>query len=265
MEQVIIAINHNAAAIPTLWTQLDYTATIVDPQKQTTDTFSGDGSLIYARPISLLLDGNANIAGKAFELGSNGDEFWVQVRASADSFNYWWGNYKNLGRPGCKPIPIRPDMVLHVLGIGLYEPNFLEQPVPVMRFDNDADAYIFDRNVTVGDHWETQEEIWYDRQTKLPKRVLIYGENGRIVLKADLSDQVPVEVRDKPQDQWPKVAKHYDLTFVDTQSHISFDFYTPKLKNKIGPAPAVPNGNTFIRQDPEGKNNIIQIDADVNQ
>jgi hypothetical protein len=61
------------------------------------------------------------------------------------------------------------------------------------------------------------------------------------------------------------VAKHYDLTVVDTQSHISFDFYQPKLKNKIGRGPAVPNNSTFVRNEPEGKNNVIQIDGDVDK
>ncbi len=50
MEQVILSINHNAAAISTLWTQLDYTATLVNPEKHTTDTFSGDGSFVLVAP-----------------------------------------------------------------------------------------------------------------------------------------------------------------------------------------------------------------------
>lgn len=265
METVVAAIERNNAAIPTLWAQLNYTATLVDPQKQTSDSVSGDGGLLYARPISLLLTGNKDIAGKVFQLGSNGDEFWVQIRADSDSFNYWWGHYANLDKPGCKPIPIRTDMVVQVLGIGLYQPNFLEQPVPVMRFDNDNDVYIFDRNVTNGDHWETQEEIWYDRATKHPRRVLLYDDIGRLVLKADLGEDVPIEIQGIAKDDWPVIARRYDLFFPDSGSRISFDFTEVALKHTLGHMTA-PNRHSFDRIDPpEGKNNIIQIDADVDR
>ena len=55
MDAVIQQINQNNFRIPTLWTQLNFNATFVNPQKKTTDSASGDGSLLYRRPASLLL------------------------------------------------------------------------------------------------------------------------------------------------------------------------------------------------------------------
>jgi hypothetical protein len=263
METVIAAINHNSGRIPTLWTQLNYSATLVDPQKHTSDSVSGDGAMLYTWPKSLLLSGNKDIAGEVFQLGSDDTAFWVKLRSGGDTYNFWWGHYANLGKPGCKPIPIRPDMVLQVLGISVYAPNFLEQPVPVMRFDNENDVYIFDRNIETGDHWETQEEIWYDRLTKLPTRVLLYGRDGRVALRALLSNPAGVPLANTPKVQWPLIARHYDLSFPDTGSGISFDFDDPALSHTFRRS-TVPNAGSFelnIPDDPRVK--VIQIDADV--
>ena len=263
MQAVVRAINENNARIPTLWTQLNYTAQLVDPEKKTTDIVSGDGGLMYARPMSLLLNGNKDIAGQVFQLGSNQSEFWCKIRSSANSYNYWWGHYANLGKPCCKPIPIRPDLVLHVLGVGVYGADFLRQPVPVMRFDNDHDVYVFDLNAAGSLSWQTLEEVWYDRTTKRPVRVILYGEEGRVLLRADLSDHTPVETTGMPKEQWPEIARHYELLFPDSQSRISFDFLnTPQLQHLNTRHFPIPNANTFERVLPDDNNKVIQIDKD---
>jgi hypothetical protein len=263
MDTVVQQINQNAQKIPTLWTQLNFTATLVDPGKRTTNTFAGDGALMYARPMSLFLKGDKDVAGEVFEIGSNDKEFWVKIRSTADSFDYWWGHYASLGKPGCRPIPIRPDLVLQVLGVGVFRTNFLVQPSPVMRFDNAADAYVFDFNEIVIDHWEAREEIWYDRLTKFPMRVILYGIDGRAALMAELSRQTPVETAGLPREQWPKIARHYDLFFPDTGTKITFDFMNdPQLQHQGRHLP-VPNANSFNRPDPDDNNKVIQIDEGV--
>jgi hypothetical protein len=264
MESVVAAINQNNQKIPTLWTQLSYSATIVDPEKKTTNSFGGDGGLMYAWPRSLLLNGNKDVVGQVFQLGSNNAEFWVKVRANADRFNYWWGHYANLGKPGCRPMPIRPDLVLQVLGVGLYGADFLQPPVPVMRFDNDQDVYVFDLNVPASDRWETSEEVWYDRQTKLPKKVLLYGDRGRVLLRADLSDYAAVENKSIAKEQWPKIARHYELFFPDSGSKITFDFIdTPQTEHRLRGG-TIPRPQTFIRAEPDANDKVIQVDQNVN-
>jgi hypothetical protein len=263
MDIVIQDINRNSERIPTLWTQLNFTATLVDPDKHTSQTVNGDGALMYARPMSLLLSGDKDVAGQVFQLGSNDKEFWVKLRKDANAYDYYWGHYANLGKPGCQPIPIRPDLVLEVLGVGVFRTNFLVQPTPVMRFDSAADSYVFDMNVIVTDHWEPREEIWYDRVTKFPTRVILFGLDGRAVLTAGLSQQTPVETAGLPREQWPKIARHFDLFFPENGTKISFDLLNdPEIQHQ-GRHHPVPDENSFQRPDPDDNDNVIQIDRGV--
>ena len=146
----------------------------------------------------------------------------------------WWGWYRNLGKPcvDVRQIPVRPDLVLQVLGVGMINTNFLEPPVPTMRFNNvvrldastdNVGAYMFIWNVPAGDRWVAQREIWYDRVTKLPWRVSLYDENGRAVVQARLSGHAPVELKGVPEERWPRVARNYELFFPDTGSTMTFD------------------------------------------
>jgi hypothetical protein len=264
MARVIADINQNNAKIPTLWAELNYTADLVDPEKNSVESVAGDGRVMYARPRSLLLNGDKDIAGQVFQLGSNDEEFWVKIRADANTYRYWWGHYANLGKPGCKAIPIRPDLVLQVLGIGVYGPDFLQQPVPVMRFDNEHDAYIFDLNVRSTDQWQTVEEIWYTREKKLPTHVVLYAKDGRAQLIADLSGYIPVESAGIPRDRWPLMAGHYALYFPENKDRITFDFISPIQLQHVPPRGApIPNANTFERIEPDAGDKVMQIDADV--
>lgn len=254
MREVVAEINQNNNRIPTLWAQLDYRATLVDKDRGTTNIVSGDGALLYSRPMSLLLRGNKDIAGTVFELGSNDNEFWVKVAADTDTT--WWGHYANLGKPCCKPVPIRPDLILQVLGVSVFDTNFLDQPVPVMRFNNDADAYMFVWNVKGMDRWLAQKEIWYDRVTKLPELVLLFDDNGRVILRAYLSKPVPLEVPDTPRENWPKVASEYRLFFPDTGTKLAFEFSNVAISHRGAPRPAA-----FHRPQPDTKT-IVQVDQD---
>jgi len=50
-------------------------------------------------------------------------------------------------------------------------------------------------NVRVPDRYVAQKEVWYDRKTKLPIKVLLFDPNGRVVLRADLSKHKPVQAQ----------------------------------------------------------------------
>ena len=45
---------------------------------------------------------------------------------------------------------MRPDMVMEVLGIRQVGTSLLSQPVPMLRFNNAADAYMVDWQSAVG-------------------------------------------------------------------------------------------------------------------
>ena len=226
MAEVVNEINANNAAVPTLWSRHYFEANITDPQRKRSDFANGDGVLVYKSPRGMRLVGTKPGLGEAiFEIGSSDDRYWMILRVPNRPATMWWGWYRNLGRDcvDMRNLPIRPDLVLEVLGIGTVNTNFMEPPVPVMRFNNDAHAYMFVWNYPARSHWAAQKEIWYDRATKLPRRVFLFDENGRVVVRARLSGHAPVEIEGTPAEQSPKVARRYELFFPDTGSTMTFD------------------------------------------
>ena len=259
IDVVLPAINRNAAAVPSLWTQLTFAARLVDPRTKKVDVLSGTGTLLFRQPTSLRLVGEKDVAGPVFELGSNPSEFWVKTRTGANDWDYWWGHQANAGKPCCLDVPIRPDLVVGVLGVTAAGVDLLRQPVPVMRFDNAADAYVFDFVARRADRWVTVKEVAYDRQTKLAERVVLYDDAGRAVVSAALSNYAAVSDDGTPNPGGPRVAKHFDLLFPDTGSTMSFEFDDPTLTHAAGRA-TVPNDATFYRPDPDENNKVIQVD-----
>jgi hypothetical protein len=257
MAAVVAQVNENNSHLDHFHAVLRYSAAIVDPERHETQRVSGDGGLLYSRPQSLLLRGKKDLVGPVFELGSNDSVFWFKVLVG-DSAE-WWGHYRNLGKPCCKPIPIRPDLVLEVLGVSMFDKNLLAEPVPVMRFDNDTDAYVFVWSKMGHDHWYPWKEIAYDRRTKLARVVKLYDEDGRVLLRAELSEYAPASVANLPEAQWPMLARHYELVFLENGSHMEFDFTGVKF------TPA-PRSESFVRpvlKDTE--RDPIQIDRDCDE
>lgn len=255
MDRVVADINANSAKIPSIYALLGYRADLVDPQRHRTIAISGDGTLLYRRPRSLLLRGKEPVAGEVFALGSNDEQFWLKLAGDVDTA--WWGNYANLGKPCCQPMPIRPDLVMEVLGIGLFDADFLRQPVPVMRFDNAADAYVFDFDVREPDRWVVQKEIWYDRKTRLPVEVRLYQADGRVVLAARLSQPVRLGTPGQPRDRWPTIASRYDLLFPDDGTRLAFWFNDDYATQRHG----FPKPTSFRRPSDFGTHRVVQVDA----
>jgi hypothetical protein len=258
MAQVVMAINANNAALPTLWARQEFEAWIADGRGKTTFV-NGDGTLLYKQPRGMLLVGTKPAVGKVFQIGSTEDRYWLSVAPPNESSRMWWGWYRNFGKPcvDMSNVPIRPDLVVEVLGVGTINTNFLEPPVPAMRFNNDAHTYMFVWNYPAGDRWAAQKEIWYDRVTKLPTRVFLFDENGRVVLRARLLKHAPVELPDVPSERWPKVARQYELFFPDSRSKMTIELDEVALERK-----GVPTRRGITFPDDAGVDQVIQLDRD---
>lgn len=236
MADVVRGINDNNAAIPTLWSDHRFRAWIHD-DKGKEHYVDGDGVLLYRKvPGStdeFLLQGNA-IIGQIFEVGcTSGPDAQYWVALIPEVATEWWGYYRNLGK-SCvtQRVPIEPDLVAQVLGVGEFDTNFLHPPVPTMRFNNDARCYMFTWSVPLADRWVVQKEIWYDMNTLLPVRVLLFDENGRILVRANLSDHQPID-----GGNGKKVATRYDLLFLENKDHLVFTLKDPKLTKRGVPKP----------------------------
>lgn len=224
MADVVGAINANNGALPTLWARHYFEANIVAPDGGT-QFVNGDGVLLYKQPRGLRLVGEKAAAGKVFEIGSDDERYWLSMTPPSGPSQMWWGWHRNVGKDcvDTRNMPIRPDLVLQVLGVGTVNTNFLEPPVPTMRFNNDAHAYMFVWNVPLRERWAAQKEIWYDRGTKLPRLVVLFDADGRVVLRARLANHEPVELPGVSRERWPAVARRYELFFPDTGSTMTFD------------------------------------------
>ena len=261
MADVVRQINSNSEQIPTLWARQDYEANVVDDKGQK-HFINGDGVVLYRRPLGLRMLFNKPVAGTVLEIGSTPERYWLKLILEANTM--WWGNYSNLGKPCVQPIPIQPDMILEVLGVSTFNTDFVATPAPVMRFNPDryADAYMFDWIVPASNpaRFVVQKEIWYDRATKRPVRVILFDSNGQPVLMAILSHHRQIPVEDLPEAQWPWVATSYRLSFPQNGSNMRFGLSDMVLcKNGV----PCRRGIVFPGNTPAdaGVAKVIQLDA----
>lgn len=260
MAQVIAKINANNQAIPTLWATHSYEADVVD-EKHHSHHVAGSGKLLYMRPNSMRLTGDA-VVGSVFDIGSNPQTYWLKLGPEAGDA-MWWGNWLDFAHvdPDQMGIPIRPDMVLDVLGISTINTDFAALPAPVMRFDNEADSYVFTWIGKLPNRWVGLREVWYNRTTKRPWLMRIYDMNGRVVMRGELSKYRQVRVADRPQAQWPWTPGNYVLTFPDSGSRIVFTLDDARLSLTTDEGRTVPNARSFRMPPPTaaGVDHVIQV------
>jgi hypothetical protein len=248
MAQVITQINANNAKITTLWSSHSFQATLVD-DKGKSHSFSGDGYLLFTKPANLLLTAKGIIP--FFEIGSNDNQYWFTAFPDEVS-TQWYGLKNNLTDESARQIPIRPDLILEVLGVSDIDTNFLAPPVPVMRFNNDAWAYMFTWNRPLTNRWVAEKEVWYDVETKLPKLILLFDANGRIILRAYLSEHKPIEPGGG------MIATRYQLFFPENKSQMSFHMTDVRPSIKKGKV-TIPNPGSFVFPEEPGVKKQIEI------
>jgi hypothetical protein len=253
MRDVVQQINQNNQELPTLWASHGYKATVRDDRNRL-HTFTGDGALLYRGPREMRLIGNKEFIGTVFEVGSTNDRFWLKLVPEVETM--WWGNYRNLGKPCAEPIPLRPDLVVEVLGVGVINTDFTALPAPTMRVNHERRAYMFVWNAPAPDRWYAVKEVWYDIQTKRPTLVMLYDANGRVVVRAELSNHKPVEVNGVARDSWPVVANSYRLFFPENDTRMEIDLREVMLNKRGSP----PRGLAFPDPRKAGVQRVVQID-----
>jgi hypothetical protein len=115
-------------------------------------------------------------------------------------------------------------------------------------------------NAPLSDRWAVQKEVWYDRATKLPVKVLLFDANGRVVLRADLSKHVPVQIEGVAPEKPPKVATNYRLYFRESRTSVRLELDRPQLRQGN-----VPNDRSFAfpSEQNAGVSKVIQVDEHV--
>jgi hypothetical protein len=239
--EVIAGINQNNTRIPTLWARQEFEANIVDPKNSEAHFVNGYGTLLYASPDCLRLVGKKEVT-DLFDMGTDGNKFWLRLTPQEDTF--WWGNLADLDAGSSGEIPIRPDLILEVLGIRPADTSLLHEPAPVMRFSNTLDMYMIVWQYKLPDRWVAQKEIWYDRTTLQPRRVVLFDPDGRVEINAELSRFAQVKIDNFTQDQWPWIATRYSLSFPRTGSTMTLDLRDVALSHN-----GFPKGVSFAMPD----------------
>jgi len=248
MAQVVRAVNDNNSKIKTLWSSHTFEATLVD-EKGKSHSFSGDGYLLFMKPENMLLTAGGII--KFFEVGSNDEQYWFTAYPDEVS-TQWWGEKGKLNDQTAKQIPIRPDLLLEVLGVSTIEEDFMQMPAPVMRFNNDAHAYMFVWSKPVQNRWVAVKETWYDLETKLPRSVHLFDINGRIILRAYLTEPETIK------GTTAKMPSKFDLFFPETRSQMTFKLTDIRPSIKKGPV-TIPNPASFSFPAEPGVKKQIEI------
>lgn len=254
LDELVTRINARNAQIPSFWARQDFDGQIAD-DKGNMHSVSARGVILYRAPDELRLVAE-NEFGPIFDLGANSQYYWLKIIPQMDTL--WWGRMENIGKASSHRLPLRPDLLLDVLGVGPIPTDYLHTPYPVLRFNNDADAYMIDTIVPGPDRMVVRKEVWYDRQTLLPGLVLLFDDNGRVVLRAFLQDYQPLAIDDVSPNQQPLIATTYKLKFPDTGSTMQFVLSQQALTHN-----GVPRPGSIHRPDLRhpGVGHVIDVDA----
>lgn len=214
LPDLIQQIDQNNSQITTLWASGNFECWVRD-EKGKTQHIDGDKLLLgYRKPGDLRMVGEKfGAPDRLFDAGSNPRQFWMWIPIQD---TMWWGEYHEGMAPSGGPIPIRPDLLTEVLGVNSIDSDLLKSPIPVLRFDGDQDVYMLTFQTLLPDRMIVQKEVWYDRATLLPRRVVFFDPNGRMLLQAGLSDHQNLN-RDPKQ---PKIATHFDIEFLQTHTKL---------------------------------------------
>jgi hypothetical protein len=261
INEVVSRINANNQRLQTLYMNHQFAAEIVERTKdgKTRKTpIDGGGVIMYQAPDNLYMNGRHPIGGQIFQIGCNPEQYWLGVpHEKVDTI--WWGRMEHLGKPCAQPIPIRPDLLMQVLGVATIDPNLARFPAPVMRFNNDEDAYMLTWIEPESDasRFIAMKEVWYDRKTMYPRLVNLFDREGRVLVSAYFSKHRRVKLDDVPQEQWPHVPGRYELLFTQDRSRMTIEVEDAYLRYKGAPEPRV-----FRMPSPERYANEIQLDKD---
>lgn len=254
ISEVVTRLNANNERLRTLYLRHEFGAELVEEPGRKPTKISGVGVIMYRAPDELIMTGSEVGIGKIFEIGCNPTDYWLAVPQSRVD-TVWYGQMRHLGKPCVKEIPIRPDLLMEVLGVFEIDPNLARFPAPVMRFNSEQDAYVFTWVMPQVDRFIAVKEVWYDRQTMRPRRVVLFGAEGRVLLSAELSEHRPVEVPGAPPGQRPTVPGKYDLFFPDTQSRMAIRIEDAYLQRDDRPG-TIP----FRRPNPDNFAKAFQLD-----
>lgn len=194
--QVVMGLRTIYAPVRTIWARHDFSITVLD-KKGKQHNYEGDGTLLLRKPpldsprgtpTELRLKGSKDIVGEVFDLGANRDAAWCIMRGDVDAMGWLPQGVEASFDP--QVVPVRPDLVAEVLGLGDWPADVSKYPAPVVVYDPKSDAYRITLVEPAGEGrpgLAARREVYADRLTLMIKRIVFYGSDGRPVVEATLS------------------------------------------------------------------------------
>jgi len=182
------------------------------------------GILLYRKPRDLYLSLEHTLGGK-LEVGSNGREFWVWERIKEP--RYWWGRHERAEGILDADLPVRPDVLLEVLGLQDLPTHTTGPHGPLSWVGLDRYELLFLDSDETG-QLQLVKAIDIDRREPFLVRSIVYFQHGRPVTVAKLSRYEVVEGSDVLA---PRTI-HIDLLEREGSAHL--EFLTMKRFDKPG-------------------------------
>lgn len=210
VERLVAEHNSNAERVPRLWARVRMSVTLENDDGW---AFTWGSASPLAAPNGLLLLGKGQrpagphdfvligreIAGvELFRLGSSAEQgvyyFWHTLRGGGEAY---WGRQELAGAPRIEGLPFDPNQLLAVLTVSELPRDLSKLPSVALTMSRDPQAYV----LTYVDRLPASGRIgfrrrmyfrWADGEPRRPFRVEFLSPDGRVVMRAELSDYAPV-------------------------------------------------------------------------
>jgi hypothetical protein len=237
-------INANNEQLPSLWARGYFETIIKESPEQQGNFVNGQIIVQHLKPGMLRAKAEKAAIGDLFDFGTDGDVLFIRLPQEDQLF---LGTVGNLDPDKTQGLPIRPDLVLQVLGVNLLPTDLTQFPAPTLRYDPDGDLHrvAFVEPATTGQPRLTvTKEVWYAVSSDgppRPVRVILNDEAGRPVLSATLRNHQPIG----DGDDAPLIATRFLLFFPETGGKMRIDLEQLMIQKPARRGPPVPNQRTF--------------------
>ncbi|UCD27379.1 MAG: hypothetical protein JSV03_09630 [Planctomycetota bacterium] len=216
METVIARINQNSAGMNFLMRAIgDARGEYVKPDGSR-NSFHLRNILLYRKPRNLYLQLEHSMSGVVMEIGSNDTEFWVWSKQGDQQ--YWWGLHSKTSEADEINIPVRPDHLLAVLGLGDLPKDTTGDNGPVFRVRSDHYELMFMDRTEKGQLYITKTLCIERREPFLIREIIFSNLSGRQIMNATLSKYKTIEGSNV------LVPHQIEILSLKSKNHLKLDF-----------------------------------------
>lgn len=215
------------------------------PDSSATTSFDMKAHLLYRKPRDLYLRMEHTLSAR-IEAGSNSSEFWVWERLNDN--RYYWGEHKWLDSSREADLPVRPDVLLDVLGVGDLPAHTTGIRGPVLWVRDECYQLVFLSYDDEGQGYISKVMEIGRGEPYLVDRILYFNPDGRPIMEVLLSEYKPIDGSEV------LAPRKIDMKSLENENHMTLRF--PKMERSDPPSAEL---NPFIS--PMRSGNVSYRDA----